>query len=338
VQLSTRVSPPRGLPNEADCSVVEAARAAFAATVARMFKPGATPDLELVLSVKSADFVSSNSELLLVVHIRVISPEGHPIDEHDLYGSDRGLSRLQEGRSRVGGRRAVAQRQADHLRSRLRIRSGDSKKEGQKWDDPVAGTARISARNDGGFLSKPVAARVFDDLLAITGIDPKKVAAGVPAFKLTVTGSGFLPASQVLWNDSALDTTFISGALLNAEVPASLVSSAGEGVIQVSTPGCDLGPTGFCFMSKLPPILEVGQSTKTTVPVAATNIVWDAMHARLYLSLLIVSRVRPPSSPSTPAASAEQRGQRHDPYSLSPSLTGRNHTKARSKGRAFGDC
>jgi hypothetical protein len=71
-----------------DCRVVEEVHAAFEAVTRRMFSTSTTPDLELVLSVDDVDLydtVMGGPTLDIRTTVRILSPQGKPIDEiHDL--------------------------------------------------------------------------------------------------------------------------------------------------------------------------------------------------------------------------------------------------------------
>ena len=73
--------------------------------------------------------------------------------------------------------------------------------------------------------------------LSISGLSPNSVMAGAPAFALTVSGSGFLSGATVLWNGSALTTSYTSGNQLSASVPANLIASPGAASVSVQNPG-----------------------------------------------------------------------------------------------------
>jgi hypothetical protein len=70
----------------------------------------------------------------------------------------------------------------------------------------------------------------------IGGLSPGTVAAGSPAFTLTVTGSGFVSASVVLWNGSDRPTTVVSSTRLQAAISASDVALPGPASVTVFTP------------------------------------------------------------------------------------------------------
>jgi len=70
----------------------------------------------------------------------------------------------------------------------------------------------------------------------LRNIVPSSTSAGGPAFTLTVNGDHFVKDSTVLWNGSALATTFVSESELTAKVPASEVGKAGRADVEVSNP------------------------------------------------------------------------------------------------------
>jgi hypothetical protein len=70
----------------------------------------------------------------------------------------------------------------------------------------------------------------------LTGISPESNLAGAPAFTLVLNGGGFTSGSTVLWNGTALATTFISSAQLSAVVPASLIAAPADANVTVSNP------------------------------------------------------------------------------------------------------
>jgi outer membrane protein assembly factor BamB len=72
---------------------------------------------------------------------------------------------------------------------------------------------------------------------AVTSISPTSVAAGGPAFKLTVLGSGFSGSSSVQWNGSSRSTTYVSAKELLAQINAADITAAGSASVTVSSPG-----------------------------------------------------------------------------------------------------
>ncbi|MGD0128585.1 MAG: IPT/TIG domain-containing protein [Terriglobia bacterium] len=72
---------------------------------------------------------------------------------------------------------------------------------------------------------------------AITSLSPSSATAGQGGFTLTVNGTGFISGAVVLWNSTALTTTFVSATQLTAPVAASLVASAGSVTVAVTENG-----------------------------------------------------------------------------------------------------
>ena len=113
------------------------------------------------------------------------------------------------------------------------------------------------------------------------------MAAGGAAFTLTVNGTGFAPASTVMWGTTALATQFVNASQLTAQVPAGDVADAGTANVTVLTlpPG---GGTSNTLEFEIdtaggstPPSLPTGSLTvpaggtatyPVTLPASATNV------------------------------------------------------------------
>ncbi|HEY3837638.1 MAG TPA: VCBS repeat-containing protein, partial [Bryobacteraceae bacterium] len=72
---------------------------------------------------------------------------------------------------------------------------------------------------------------------AISGLSPPSINAGAAGFTLTVTGSSYLPGSQIVFGGTPLTTTFGGSGTLTAEVSASQVSTFGPVNVTVVNPG-----------------------------------------------------------------------------------------------------
>jgi hypothetical protein len=70
----------------------------------------------------------------------------------------------------------------------------------------------------------------------LSTIAPSSTLQGGPAFTLTVTGNGFVPASTVRWNGGSRRTTFVSATQLTARIRASDLAGAGTAQVTVVTP------------------------------------------------------------------------------------------------------
>jgi hypothetical protein len=93
--------------------------------------------------------------------------------------------------------------------------------------------------------------------IEITSISPSIVPTGGPAFTLTVNGGGFAPSAVVNLNGSTRLTTFVSANQLQASIPASDITTAGNRAITVTTPV----PGGT---TSEPKTLVVGQAASAT--------------------------------------------------------------------------
>jgi hypothetical protein len=117
----------------------------------------------------------------------------------------------------------------------------------------------LTAVNDDGLTSPPFEVAVVDALLTLDSIAPQVVPAGSPDTKITLTGQGFRPTSQVKLDGRALQTTFVSATSLTAIAPASALVTATQLGAQVVEPACS--PSGSfvpCNVSSSRVLLSVG--------------------------------------------------------------------------------
>ncbi len=70
----------------------------------------------------------------------------------------------------------------------------------------------------------------------LSALSPSTVAAGSPAFALTVHGSGFVAGSTVRWNGSNRPTIFVTSLLLTASLSSADVAGGGPFAVTVFTP------------------------------------------------------------------------------------------------------
>jgi trimeric autotransporter adhesin len=100
-----------------------------------------------------------------------------------------------------------------------------------------AGSVRVTVSNPSGSPSNALTFTITPPTPVVSSLFPASTAVGAPGFTLTVNGSGFVAASQVLWNGSGLVTGFVSNSQLTAQVPATRLATAGTASVSVSTPG-----------------------------------------------------------------------------------------------------
>jgi hypothetical protein len=63
----------------------------------------------------------------------------------------------------------------------------------------------------------------------ITSISPGNIPRDVNSVPLAVSGSGFTPQSQIMWNGSTLETTFLDSHHLQATITRETFDSFGDG-------------------------------------------------------------------------------------------------------------
>jgi len=107
---------------------------------------------------------------------------------------------------------------------------------------------------------------------------------GDPGVTVTVSGSNFLAASQVLWNGNSRVTTFQSATSLSAQITASDLATQGTASISVTNPAPGGGvsnPSSFAINAS-PTSLA---SRVMTIPLQGNDLAWDATHKRIYVSV-----------------------------------------------------
>jgi hypothetical protein len=141
-----------------------------------------------------------------------------------------------------------------------------------------AGTFVVQVQNPGGTPSpqaKPFLVTVSG--ASISGLNPSSAPAGGAAFTLTVAGTGFTANSTVQWNGTALQTTFTSATQLTAQVPASLIATAGTANVTVGGDGGTSNAMAFAIGSLLPAtstagIVNAASSAPALAPGALISI------------------------------------------------------------------
>lgn len=118
----------------------------------------------------------------------------------------------------------------------------------------------------------------------VSSVSPTTVVAGGASFTLTVNGLNFVPTTTVLWNDNtSLTTTYVSSTVLQAQVPASLITSP-------TTVGISPSPLvainfGVNFAITAPTLAGNNSFSVSKVPIQANDIAWDQGNQQFYLSV-----------------------------------------------------
>jgi hypothetical protein len=106
---------------------------------------------------------------------------------------------------------------------------------------------------------------------------PASAAPGGTDFTLTVNGTGFVSGSVVNWNNSRLDTKFISNSQLSATVPAIDIANPGTASVAVANPVPGGGTSNADFFDIRQPFTAVsfGQTILTVGSMPAFVIAAD---------------------------------------------------------------
>jgi hypothetical protein len=123
-----------------------------------------------------------------------------------------------------------------------RLRSFISTNNGQSWQTLM--TVNAPAPATVNFIARALISTTFGTAApgALT-ISPSAVAPGGAAFTLSALGSNFQQNSVVRVNNSDRQTTYLSGSLLQAQIPASDIAAAGTAKVTVFTPSPGGGET-----------------------------------------------------------------------------------------------
>lgn len=147
-------------------------------------------------------------------------------------------------------------------------------------DLATAGTFSVTVRNsDTGSTSNAVTFTVSASGPAISALTPSSITAGSAAFTLRVSGSGYTSSSVINWNSTALTTNFLNSSQLAADIPASLIASAGSVNVTVNTPGTGGGtssPQPFNVNAPLPAITSLNPSNVSAGNPGITLVVIGA--------------------------------------------------------------
>ena len=108
-------------------------------------------------------------------------------------------------------------------------------------DLATAGSATVSLVQGNAPASNTLPFVITSAAPVISSLSPTGVIAGGPAATLTVNGSGFSANSVVKWNGTALATTFKTGTLLEATVPAANLTSPATISVTVENPSNEGG-------------------------------------------------------------------------------------------------
>ena len=119
---------------------------------------------------------------------------------------------------------------------------------------------------------------------SVTSLVPSTIAAGSPAFTMTVNGNRFLTGATVLWNGTALTTTLLSDTQVTANVPATLIANTGVATVAVrNSDGSTSNTINFTVtalpqfaISTLSPMSVVAGAASFTLTISGKNFLSGA--------------------------------------------------------------
>jgi hypothetical protein len=153
----------------------------------------------------------------------------------------------------------------------------------------TAGTGRVTVASPapGGGASATIIFTingVANPAPAVTSLSPSQYAAGGPAFTLTVTGTGFMSNSQVLWNGAARSATFDSATSLTTQIAASDIATAGTATVAVSNPAPGGGTSNAVNFAITSASSNVS-SNLTVLDIEGTDLAWSPQQQKLFVSV-----------------------------------------------------
>lgn len=119
------------------------------------------------------------------------------------------------------------------------------------------GLVTLTATNSAGAESGVSATfTVNNPLPQVSSLSPSSRTAGDTGFTATITGTGFTPASTVLFQGSAVTTSFVSDSQLTADIAAADIDTAGSFATVVVSPAPGGGASNQAVFTVLDPVLR----------------------------------------------------------------------------------
>lgn len=144
----------------------------------------------------------------------------------------------------------------------------------------------------GGGSSAPLNLEIFppNPSPMVTGISPQTAVEGTAGVQITVTGSGFIPLSEVHWNGAKRETIFVSASELKANLTQADLAQAGTGMVSVFTPQPGGGTSNSVEFVIAGRLAIVSAASFAPIAVAAESIV-AAFGARLAVGTQVANTV-----------------------------------------------
>jgi len=108
----------------------------------------------------------------------------------------------------------------------------------------------------------------------IVSLAPSSLTAGSPGFQLTITGTNFAPTAKVLWNGTAIPTTFDSPTQLTAQVTASQIAVVASVAVTVLNDTAANGTSNVSAftVASAPPAPSLTSVSPSSLPAFSTGV------------------------------------------------------------------
>jgi hypothetical protein len=113
------------------------------------------------------------------------------------------------------------------------------------------------------FVNSGAAAQANPVPFVLQRLIPGAAVPGGAGFTLTVNGAGFVSGAVVNWNGSPRSTTFVTGTMVQAQIPASDIAAAGTALVTIGNPTPGGGTSNVALFSITKPITSVSFARQT---------------------------------------------------------------------------
>jgi hypothetical protein len=114
----------------------------------------------------------------------------------------------------------------------------------------------------------------------VRSLSPNSATVGGAGMTMTVSGDGFIAASVVEWNGTALTTTYVSSSSLTAPVPGSNIANPGTANVVVRNPSPGGGSSSPQTFTINPLTTKLG-----VVDVEGSDLAWNTSQQRIYVAV-----------------------------------------------------
>lgn len=136
---------------------------------------------------------------------------------------------------------------------------------------------------------------------SLISVSPASIQAGSPTTTITATGWNFLPSSVVMWNGSAVPTSYMSSTTITAQVSAADLQAEGSATVKVVNP-----PPGGGWSEGV--TVMIGAPGVTVINVVPNDLAWDPVNQVIYLSFQNMVQALNPATGAFGASAVVENG------------------------------